>query len=85
MITVDLRDETAAEVERRVKTGEYATADEVVSAGLRALDDQQSRRDVRENILSGASETQPRVGLEGDAMFRELFVGLGVPFNEQGL
>ena len=80
-MTVELRDETAAELDRQRSDGDYATADEVVAAGLAALDEQRARQAVREKIAVGFAEVERGEGLDGEAVFRELFNGLGLPFD----
>ena len=73
MIVVQLRPETQDEIARQLQTGEFATADDVVAAGLRRLDDWQAKQEVRAKIAAGTASLDRGEGLDGEAVFRELY------------
>lgn len=76
-----LRRETEQQIEDRIKSGSCASADDVVLAGLKLPDKQeQSTRDgldeARRKIAVGLQQLDGGEGLDGDAVFEELLLGL---------
>ena len=79
-MTVELRAQTAEEINRRIGHGRYATADEVVTAGLRLLDEQEDAlEEVRAKIAEGVAQSNRGDTLDGDAVFKALLAGLPSP------
>lgn len=70
-ITVDLQDEQAS-LDRHLASGDYASPSEVLRAGLRALDCEQTAFDetARERIREGFDD--PRPDIPAEEVFREL-------------
>ena len=77
--TVELRDETGAELDRQRQAGNYGSADEVVPAGPRLLDEGRARAEVRAKVAAGLAELDRGEGLDGAEVFRELLAGLDEP------
>jgi antitoxin ParD1/3/4 len=78
-----LRRETEEQIEQRIKSGKYASADDVVLAGLALLEarEHSKQRDldqVREKIAEGLAQLDRGEGADGDAVFRELLSELEV-------
>lgn len=73
-MTLDVDSETRAQVERLVHSGAFPTADAVITAGLRLIEAQRSARDrLSAGIDEGLAELERGEGLDGEAVFRELY------------
>lgn len=70
-------------VEERVKSGSYASADEVIRAGLLALEREEA--DTNEWLTQLAEEAlaDPRPSVPAAQVFRELRAKYGRPIGEQ--
>jgi antitoxin ParD1/3/4 len=70
-IPIDLGD-MASHAERHLKTGEYRSLDEVVRAGLRALDREQAEIDAHHRRLIDEALADPRPMLPAEEAFAEI-------------
>jgi len=60
-------------VEERVKTGRYASTSDAVRAGLRLLEQEESKLDLlRETLAKGENELDQGQGLDGEEVFQEI-------------
>ncbi len=76
-MNVHLTDEQRKFVRERVSSGQYASASEVLRAGLRMLvEDEQWRAEVREKIARGMAQAKAGKLVDGDAFFDELEASL---------
>jgi putative addiction module CopG family antidote len=80
-IVVDLGSFREA-VERRVRTGSYASADEVVRAGLLALEREEAGADEWLTRLAEESSADPRPGIPALQVFYDLRAKYGRPTIE---
>lgn len=72
-MNVHLTDEQRKFVQQRVAAGGYASASEVIRAGLRALEeDEQWRASVRQKISDGVAQAKLGQLLDSDDVFKEL-------------
>ena len=72
-MNVHLTEEQQRFVKQRVASGGYASASEVIRAGLRALEeDERWREDVRQKITDGVAQAKLGQLLDGDEVFKEL-------------
>jgi antitoxin ParD1/3/4 len=69
-------------VEQRVQSGSYASADEVVRAGLLALEREEAATDVWLTKLAEESMADPRPSVPAAQVFRELRAKYGIPASE---
>jgi antitoxin ParD1/3/4 len=71
--SVSLGDHFESFVEERVKTGRYASASDAVRAGLRLLEQEESKLDLlRETLAKGESQLDQGQGLDGEEVFKEI-------------
>ena len=72
-MNVHLTAEQQEFVKQRLASGGYASASEVIRAGLRALEaDERWREDVRKKISDGVAQAKLGQLLDGDEVFKEL-------------
>lgn len=72
-MNVHLTDEQREFVQRRVASGGYASASEVIRAGLRALEEEERwRESVRQKIADGVAQAKVGELLDGDQVFKEI-------------
>ena len=72
-MNVHLTNELKTFVQERVDSGRFATASEVIRAGLRALEeDEKWRADVQQRIAAGVAQAKAGQLLDGDEAFDEL-------------
>ncbi len=72
-MNVHLTNEQQKFVQQRVASGSYASASEVIRAGLRALEeDERWRKDVRQRIADGVAQAKLGDLLDGNEVFKEL-------------
>lgn len=72
-MNVHLTDQQRKFVEDRVASGKYASASEVVRAGLRVLEEEERwRDDVREKIARGVAQAQAKNLLDSNEVFKEI-------------
>ena len=69
-------------VEDRVKSGSYASPDEVIRAGLLALEREESGTDEWLTKLAEESLADPRPSVQAAQVFRELRAKYGRPTGE---
>jgi antitoxin ParD1/3/4 len=69
-------------VEDRVQSGSYASADEVIRAGLLALEREESATEVCLTKLAEEALADPRPSLPAAQVFRELRAKYGIPASE---
>jgi len=70
-------------VEERVKAGAYASTDEVIQAGLLALEREESGLNEWINQLAEESLADPRPSIPAAQVFRELRAKYGRPSRER--
>jgi antitoxin ParD1/3/4 len=79
-MNVSLGDKWETFVEKKLKSGEYQTASEVLRAGLRRLEEDEflkrisvsSLRELEERLLVGVASLDRGEGIEGEEAFRRL-------------
>jgi len=76
-MNVSLTPELEKFVQKKVASGMYQTASEVVREGLRRLDDEERRRRaqmerVRKHIAKGVAQADAGELVDGDVVFRDL-------------
>ncbi|HNO76870.1 MAG TPA: type II toxin-antitoxin system ParD family antitoxin [Phycisphaerae bacterium] len=77
-MNVHLTDEQREFVQRRVASGGYASASEVIRAGLRALEEEERwRESVRQKIADGIAQAKVGELLDGDQVFKEIMDRVG--------
>jgi antitoxin ParD1/3/4 len=69
-------------VEDRVQSGSYTSADEVVRAGLLALEREEAGRDEWLTKLAKDALADPRPSVPAAEVFRELRAKYGIPTSE---
>jgi antitoxin ParD1/3/4 len=69
-------------VEDRVQSGSYSSADEVVRAGLLALEREEANRDEWLTKLAKDALADPRPSVPAAEVFRELRAKYGIPTSE---
>jgi antitoxin ParD1/3/4 len=69
-------------VEDRVQSGSYTSADEVVRAGLLALEREEASRDECLTKLAKDALADPRPSVPAAEVFRELRAKYGIPTSE---
>jgi antitoxin ParD1/3/4 len=69
-------------VEDRIQSGSYASADEVIRAGLLALEREESRTDEWLTRLAEESLADPRPSVPAAQVFRELKAKYGRPAGD---
>jgi antitoxin ParD1/3/4 len=69
-------------VEDRVQSGSYASADEVVRAGLLALEREEAANNEWLTKLAEESLADPRPSVPAAQVFRELRAKYGIPASE---
>jgi len=69
-------------VEQRVQSGSYASADEVVRAGLLALEREEAARNEWLTKLAEESMADPRPSVPAAQVFREMRAKYGIPASE---
>lgn len=69
-------------VEERVQSGSYANADEVIRAGLLALEREETARNEWLTQLAEESMADPRPSVPAAQVFRELRAKYGIPASE---
>jgi antitoxin ParD1/3/4 len=69
-------------VEDRVQSGSYSSADEVVRAGLLALEREEANRDEWLTKLAKDALADPRPSVPAEQVFRELRAKYGIPAGE---
>jgi antitoxin ParD1/3/4 len=79
-MSLKLRRETEQKIEERVKPGSFASADDVILAGLKLLDEREhATRDglneARQKIAIGLQQLDRGEGIDGNAVFEELLSG----------
>ncbi len=80
-MTVELGSDAEARIQERIKSGRFATPNDVVLAGLHLLDKrEQERADdlvaLRRSIARGFEELDRGEGADGEAFFAELLAEL---------
>jgi len=66
---LSLSKETEQEVEAKVRSGAYRSADEVIREGLELID---AREELRKAIADGAAQLDRGEGIPGEQVFEEL-------------
>ncbi|MGA7832112.1 MAG: type II toxin-antitoxin system ParD family antitoxin [Terracidiphilus sp.] len=69
-------------VEDRVQSGSYTSADEVIRAGLLALEREEANRDEWLTKLAKDALADPRTSVPAAQVFRELRAKYGIPAGE---
>lgn len=71
--SVSLGDHFENFVDERVKNGRYSSASDAVRAGLRLLEQEETRLDLlRETLAKGERQLDQGQGMDGEAAFNEL-------------
>jgi len=72
-MTIKIKPETQHFIEEQMKAGRYSSPEDVVQAGLRLLEEQESSlRGVKEKIAIGLAQARRGELLDGDAVFDEI-------------
>ena len=76
-----LRPETEKQIEDRMKAGRYPSADDVLKAGLRLLeererDHQEALTEVRDKIAAGLGQLKRGEGIDADSLFEDMLADL---------
>jgi antitoxin ParD1/3/4 len=74
---LQLRRETEKQIEERIQSGNFASADDLIIAGLKLLDERElatreGLNEVRRKIAVGLQQLDRGEGMDGDAVFAEL-------------
>ena len=83
-MTLELRDETGAELDRLRQAGNFASVDDVVTTALELLDAYQAKAEVRAKIAAGFAQVDRGELLDGHEVFRELLASLGGSASPDG-
>lgn len=80
-MNLQLKSETEARIERRIKTGKYAMPVDVLLAGLQLLEEREQIRSaeleqVREKIFTGLQQLDRGEGLDGEEVSSALLAEL---------
>lgn len=71
--SISLGDHFDQFVQQRVRSGRYASASDAVRAGLRLLEQEESKLDLlRQTLARGEHELDQGQGIDGDAAMRDL-------------
>jgi len=69
-------------VEERIQSGSYASTDEVIQAGLHALEREEASRNEWLTKLAKDALADPRPSIPAEQVFRELRAKYGIPASE---
>ena len=80
-MNLQLESKTEARIQERIRTGKYATPNDVVLAGLNLLEQHERARatdlaNIRGQVASGLQQLDRGEGLDGEEVFAELLAGL---------
>lgn len=71
--SVSLGDHFDSFVQQRVQSGRYASVSDAIRAGLRLLEQEESKLDLlRKTLAKGEAELDQGQGIDGEAAMREL-------------
>lgn len=68
-MAIHLNEELEAEIDAKVRSGAYRSADDVVREGLGLID---AREELRQAIAAGAAQLDRGEGIPGEQVFEEL-------------
>jgi antitoxin ParD1/3/4 len=80
-MSVQLNAETERRIEDHVSAGEFASADEVIRAALRLLEERDRKRaiqrdEIRKKIAVGLEQLERGEGIDGEKVFADLLSDL---------